>query len=124
MAKIIDTAPAPPAVELTLEEQLAAEKAAHLDTQAVNQQLSERIEELEGAKAPAATTAPVKVIAKVPTESFKAKVDGAKIEFVFTIPAFRHNGALITAEQALTDQALLQELADMGFGGIKRAGDK
>ncbi len=93
------------------------------DALAVNERLQEKLEELErqieaSAKAGKPIAAAPAKKAQVPTESFTSG-DQA---YVFTVPAFSLGGKKILASEALSDQALLDELVTMGYGGIKIKG--
>lgn len=132
--------------ELTDAQKLEAEAAAHLatkaeleQTQLVNADLQGKIEELEVKLQKGAAAKPEKEKVALPSKAFKVKFSappkaadpknqeedhtGKNGSYVFTMAKLRNpldNQSEITAEEALTNQPLLDELVKIGFGGIQR----
>lgn len=88
-------------------------KQSLADANDLNEKLQESMVDIPAA-------AEVKAKPTIPEKSFK--VD--KAEYVFTVPQFSVPGTgKITSAEALTNPALLKDLVEMGFGGIKRKGE-
>lgn len=91
----------------------------------VVEQMTKRISilEKENASLKATVAAPEKAASKpiIPSESFSCVKKGEEEaqEYVFALAKFRYKNQDITAVDALTDTALLQELVDIGSGAIK-----
>ncbi len=91
----------------------------------VNADLQEKLEEME-LKAVKSSDKPLAEVAKkklvIPEKTFT--VGGEDYRFIipqFTNPMNKHGQ--ITAEEAMTDQDLLNHLVEINFGGIVRAGE-
>lgn len=82
---------------------------------AVNEELSAKVEELSKASAAPKSEAAAEKKVTIPTATFKV----AEKEYRFVSPVFFYKQQRITAEAALSDEALLAALVTMGSGAIK-----
>jgi predicted nucleic acid-binding Zn-ribbon protein len=81
-----------------------------------NDSLQKRIGKLESSGETSAEEEKEIPVAKIPTDTFKS---GDK-KYKFTIPQFNHKGeGIVTAEEALKNQDLLDELVTMKSAAIK-----
>jgi hypothetical protein len=100
-----------------LQAENATLKAENETLTAVNEELTAKVEELSAPKTIAEAVEEKKPEAKIPDETFS--VD--KVNYRFTTPVFFFDNKRITAESALTDQALLKKLVKLKSGIIQQA---
>lgn len=84
---------------------------------AVNDELTAKIEELSKAPAQVASASTEIKALTLPKDTFE--VDGVKYQFVS--PVFMRQKQRVTAQEALKDSKLLEELVKAGSGSIKKA---
>lgn len=103
--------------EKHLEKQLADADGTLEELNAVNNNLMEKIEEMEAA---AGAGKPTAITNQIPDKSFKV----GKTAYVFTVPQFTNpldGHSIITAKEALTNKELQEYLVENECGVTKRA---